>query len=151
MYSRIFCAKELPLEFLQVNILTNTQKGTLRGLHYQEEPHAEDKLVHCIRGSLFDVMVDLRPASPTFGQIYSEVLKLGNALLIPKGFAHGFQTLEDDTHLLYFCSEYYEPKAASGISWCDPELNIPWPLEPTILSEADQNWPTLSTFKMEIT
>ncbi|MGV3773227.1 MAG: dTDP-4-dehydrorhamnose 3,5-epimerase [Verrucomicrobiales bacterium] len=125
---------------VQVNISQNERKGTLRGLHLQKEPFGEAKLIRCQRGSLFDVAVDLRPESPTFKQHFSIILSATEPRMffIPKGFAHGFQTLEDDTEILYFMSEYYHPEAAAGYRWNDPAFSIDWPLQEKIMSDRDQ-------------
>lgn len=146
-FSRAWCRKDgplnaLPFEIAQINISSNPSKGTLRGLHYQRHPHAEQKLVYCIQGTIHDVILDLRPDSPTYLQWVSVTLshKTPQALYIPAGCAHGFQTLEDDTTLLYLISEYYTPSASSGIRYDDPAFGIEWPLPVSALSERDQQW-----------
>ncbi|HEX7254642.1 MAG TPA: dTDP-4-dehydrorhamnose 3,5-epimerase [Gaiellaceae bacterium] len=139
-----FAARGLDDAFVQWSVSFNERAGTLRGLHFQREPHAETKLVRCTRGSLYDVVVDLRPDSTTFGRWTSVELSAKNrlALYIPKGLAHGFQTLEDGTEVVYAISEQYEPSAAAGVRWDDPALAIEWPpAERRIMSEKDASWP----------
>jgi len=147
-FRRIFCQKELAdlgidFDIRQVNQSLTKQKGAIRGLHFQKEPKAEDKIVRCIRGAIYDVAVDLRPDSQTYGKWLSQELSQDNEkmFLIPKGFAHGFQVLVNDSIVEYFMSEFYSPDHASGILWNDPNLNISWPIENPILSEKDKNWP----------
>jgi len=143
-FARAFCEKEfaaggLVTRFVQVNNSQSAQKGTLRGMHYQLAPMAETKMVRCIRGALYDVILDLRPGSPTFGQIFGAELTAenGRMMYVPKGFAHGFITLVDDTEAFYFVDEFYGPAYERGIRWNDPRFNIAWPLQPTVLSEKD--------------
>ncbi len=121
----------------------NTKKHTLRGMHYQREPHEETKLVRCTKGSIFDVVIDLRPSSATFQQWVSAELSAENhrALYIPPGFAHGFMTLKDDTEVLYDMSGAYEPTAASGVRFDDPSFAIHWPSVPTVISPRDASYP----------
>jgi dTDP-4-dehydrorhamnose 3,5-epimerase len=147
-FGRLYCVEEfraqgLPHTFVQQNISVSTWRGTLQGLHYQIEPHAEAKLVRCIRGAIVDVIVDLRPDSPTFMQWADFTLTAENQtqLLVPEGFAHGFQTLADDTEVTYLVSHPHTPSAQRGIRWDDPMLAIEWPLPPSQISETDQNWP----------
>lgn len=148
-FSRSFCrhefaAKGLNPDVAQCNISFNRDAGTLRGMHYQEAPHAEDKLIRCSRGSLYDVIVDLRRESPTFTQWIALELTgdNGRMLYVPKGCAHGFQTLEDNTEVFYQMSEFYHPEAARGIRWNDPAFGIQWPVGVReIISERDRNWP----------
>lgn len=149
--SRLFCAEELasagwkkPVG--QINHTYTAQCGTVRGMHYQLPPHAEMKLVSCIRGEVFDVAVDLRSNSPTFLQWYAQTLseENGHALLIPEGFAHGFQTLTDDCELLYLHTEAYTPQAEAGLRYNDARLGITWPREVTELSGRDQAHPFLT-------
>ncbi len=118
-------------------------KGTVRGMHFQTQPHSEIKLVRCISGKVADVIVDLRPDSPTFKQFAVFELSAQNKhmIYIPEGFAHGFQTLEDNTELIYLHSNYYNPEFESGIRYNDPALSINWPLEITNISERDLNFP----------
>ena len=143
--AREFSAKGLDHHLVQCNVSFNKLKGTLRGLHYQIPPHAEVKLVRCTKGSLFDVIVDLRKDSPTFLNWFGVELTGTNyrMLYIPEHFAHGFQTLEDDTEIFYQMSEFYEPAAARGIRWNDPCLAISWPLTNHIISTKDQESPYL--------
>jgi dTDP-4-dehydrorhamnose 3,5-epimerase len=148
-FARNFCKNaflENGLDFaiLQTNLSFNKKKGTLRGMHYQIEPHAEIKIIRCIRGAMDDVIVDIRPDSPTFGQWLKIRLSESDpySLFVPQGFAHGFQTLCDNTEVLYYMSTLYQPDAARGIRWDDPTLNIEWPEEnQRIISERDQNHP----------
>lgn len=129
-----------------------SKKGALRGLHYQTE-ESQAKLIHVIKGVLFDVALDLRENSPTFGKYHAELVKAEDhkVVFIPEGFAHGFISLTDDTVFSYQCSGRYVPEACGGIRWDDPELGIPWPLkeygvEGIIATEKDKNWPTLSEY-----
>ncbi|AUA57519.1 dTDP-4-dehydrorhamnose 3,5-epimerase [Achromobacter spanius] len=131
----------------QVNHTYTAQAGTIRGMHYQLPPHAEMKLVSCIRGAVWDVAVDLRASSPTFLQWHAERLSAdnGRALLIPEGFAHGFQTLTDDAEMLYCHSAPYSPQAEAGLHFQDARVGIAWPLPLTLVSERDQQHPRLDT------
>jgi len=152
-FGRVWCAREfatrgLEIDFVQSSISFNKRRGTLRGLHYQEPPHAERELVRCTQGAAFDVIVDLRPGLPTYKQWHGLELTSDNrhAVFIPEGMAHGFQSLSDDTELLYVISTYYEPAAARGVRWNDPALAIAWPLSPpSVISEKDQRLPLLAT------
>jgi dTDP-4-dehydrorhamnose 3,5-epimerase len=130
-------------EVFQINVSTNLKKGTIRGLHLQQSPYSEWKVVRCLRGSVFDVAVDLRPQSKTFLKWTAIELTSDkcNAILIPEGFAHGFQTLEDDTLLLYIHSKTYEPGAEMGINYADPSISITWPLTPRNVSDRDKSSP----------
>jgi dTDP-4-dehydrorhamnose 3,5-epimerase len=150
-FARTFCADEFRAqgfvtEFVQHSISFNARKGTLRGLHYQADPYAETKLLRCSAGAVFDVMVDLRRSSPTFGRWHAETLTSGNRLMlyIPAGFAHGFQTLADDTELYYEIAPAYVPDASRGVAFDDPSLAIPWPLPDPIVSAADRTRPRLA-------
>jgi dTDP-4-dehydrorhamnose 3,5-epimerase len=147
-FARTFCADEfraqgLVTAFVQHSVSFNTRKGTLRGLHYQANPHAETKLLRCTAGAAFDVMVDLRGSSPTFGRWHAETLTADDHLVlyIPSGCAHGFQTLQDRTELYYEIAPAYVPDAARGISFDDPALAITWPLQDPIVSAADRMRP----------
>ena len=142
---REFAAKGLDSHLVQCNVSFNKRKGTLRGLHYQIPPHAEVKLVRCTKGSLFDVIVDLRKDSPTFLKWVGVELTASNhrMLYIPKLFAHGFQTLEDNTEIFYQMSEFYEPAASKGLRWNDPRLGISWPDIGGVMSQRDQAYPDL--------
>ena len=132
-------------EFLQDNISCSSS-GTLRGLHYQIDPHGQGKLVRCLQGRVFDVAVDIRRGSPTFGQWTGRVLTRENglALWVPAGFAHGFQVLEDQSIVIYKCDACYAPHAERSILWSDPAIGIQWPGRTTSLSEKDANAPTLA-------
>jgi dTDP-4-dehydrorhamnose 3,5-epimerase len=132
--------------FDQVSLSHNLRKGTLRGMHYQEPPHAEVKLIACVRGAASDVVVDIRPDSPTRHRWLATRLSAADrrALYVPEGFAHGFLALEDETTLLYQISGRYEAAAARGLRWNDPRLNIAWPEGPKTLSTRDQQWPLLA-------
>ncbi len=148
-FARAWCQRELAehgleTRVVQSNLSYNRHKGTLRGMHYQAPPHEEVKLVRCIRGSIFDVILDLRPDSPTYLQWVGVELTAANRqmLYVPRGFAHGFQTLEDDTEVFYHVSEFYHPEAERGVRWNDPQFAIQWPaVEKRIISPKDQNWP----------
>lgn len=131
----------------QINLTLTKKIGAIRGMHFQHPPYAETKIVSCLRGQVFDVVVDLRQDSPTFLKWHSEILspELNNSLVIPKGFAHGFQALTNDCELLYFHSAPYHSQAEGGISPLDAMLNIAWPLEITDMSERDQSHPRLTT------
>lgn len=149
--SRLFCADELHAvgwygAVAQVNHTCTRQAGAVRGLHYQRPPHAEIKLVSCLRGAVWDVAVDLRPDSPTFLRWHAEELSAdnGRALLIPQGFAHGFQALEDDSELLYCHSSAYAPQAEAGLHPLDAHLAITWPLAVHGLSPRDAGHPLIS-------
>jgi dTDP-4-dehydrorhamnose 3,5-epimerase len=142
-----FAAHGLDTEIAQCNLSGNARTGTLRGMHCQDSPHEENKLVRCSRGALYDVALDLRPDSPTFTQWVATELTAENrrAFYIPKGCAHGFQTLTDDTEVFYQISAYYAPAAARGVRWDDPAFGITWPLPVTVISERDANHPDFST------
>jgi dTDP-4-dehydrorhamnose 3,5-epimerase len=149
-FTRIFCEKEfkkskLGFKIIQANLSFTKKKGTIRGMHFQKPPKAEDKVVQCLRGAIYDVAVDLRKDLLTYGQWVAEELSEENKkmFLIPKGFAHGFQALTDNCELLYFMSEFYSPEHTSGIRWNDPFFNIKWPIQDPILSEKDKNWPLI--------
>ena len=139
-----FAAHGLSTEVAQCSLSRNTRAGTLRGLHFQAAPHQEVKLVRCTRGAIFDVIVDLRPGSETEGRWLGVELsgESGRTLYVPKGFAHGFQTLVDDSEVLYMMSDAYVPEASTGVRWDDPAFGIEWPeaTERTI-SERDLAWP----------
>lgn len=150
-FARLFCQQEFEPYFgdgsiRQINHSINRERGTVRGLHYQNPPHAEIKIVRCMAGSIFDVVVDLRRGSPTFLHWLGVELSSENrhALLIPHGCAHGFQTLADDSEILYFHSEYYTPGAEGGIRHDDPRLGIEWPLPPINLSDRDVAHPSIA-------
>ncbi len=146
-FARTFCQKEFEAQGIDFKIAQsstsfNPKKGTLRGLHYQASPHEEAKLVRCMRGAIYDVIVDLRKQSPTFKRWFSAELSQDNGrmLYVPKGFAHGFQTLRDDTEVFYQMSEFYHPESARGVRWDDPALGIEWPTDGMILSPRDRQY-----------
>jgi len=154
-FARSWCAREfggrgLESRLVQCSISYNHVKGTLRGMHYQVPPFEEDKLVRCTRGSIHDVIIDLRHDSKSFGEHFGVTLTSGNRtmLYIPKGFAHGFLTLEDDTEIYYQMSEFYAPDCARGIRWNDPAFGIAWPGEVRILSEKDRSYPDFDLKKV---
>jgi dTDP-4-dehydrorhamnose 3,5-epimerase len=143
-FARSFCEKEfaasgLVTRFVQANNSLSAQKGTLRGMHYQLAPMAETKVVRCIRGALYDVILDLRSDLPTFGQSFGAELTAENRrmMYVPRGFAHGLITLADDTEVFYLVDEFYGPAYERGIRWNDPRFKIAWPLQPNVLSEKD--------------
>jgi len=147
-FARSFCARDFEAEGLdpcvaQCNVSYNRRRGTLRGMHFQRAPHAEAKLVRCTRGGIYDVIVDLRPDSPSFRRWLAVELTAENrrALYVPRGFAHGFQTLEDGCEVLYQMSEFYVPDAAAGVRWNDPAFAITWPIDDPILSARDASYP----------
>ena len=146
-FARTFCQKEfeahgLNPRMVQCNISYNKHKGTLRGMHYQAAPMAEAKLVRCTRGAIYDVIIDLRPESPTYCQWLAEELNAENSkmIYIPEGFAHGFQTIEGDTEVFYQMSEFYSPEHARGVRWDDSAFGIEWPLDMKMISEKDKNY-----------
>ena len=147
-FARTWCAREfaehgLSTELAQCSLSYSARSGTVRGMHFQRPPHEEDKLVRCGRGRIWDVVIDLRPASPTFRQWQGFELSAANrrALYVPKGFAHGFQTLADDTEVAYQISAFYAPEAADGVRHDDPAFAIAWPRPVTALSPRDRAWP----------
>jgi dTDP-4-dehydrorhamnose 3,5-epimerase len=147
---RDFAELGLDLEFVQDNH-SRSRKGVLRGLHFQD-PHPQGKLVRVVRGEIFDVAVDLREDSPTFGKWYGVVLGETTMLYVPPGFAHGFLALSEWADVLYKATDYYYPGCERGIRWDDPELAISWPfreygIEEPLLSQKDQNWPTFSAWR----
>ena len=150
-FARTFCAREfrdkgLELDVVQTNVSHNIEKGTLRGLHYQSAPHPDPKLVSCIRGSIFDVAVDIRPDSPTYCRWFGAVLSEedGAALYIPPGCAHGFMTLERDTSVHYLMGEYFNADLGRGVRWNDPAFAIDWPEQPVVMSERDESYADFS-------
>lgn len=149
-FARTWCLHEfeahgLNPQLIQCSASFNRKRGTLRGMHYQAVPHEEAKLVRCTRGALFDVALDLRPNSTTARQWVDVELTEDNglALYIPEGCAHGFQTLTDNTEVLYHISHDFHPDSARGVRWNDPALGIPWPVQEPILSDRDRNLPTI--------
>ena len=143
---REFEAHKLNPNLVQCNVSFNAKKGTLRGLHYQTKPFEEAKLVRCTRGAVYDVIVDIRPDSPTFRHYVGVLLTADNrlSLYVPEGFAHGFLTLEHRTEVFYQMSEFYAPEAARGFRWNDPAFGIEWPSEVMIISERDRTYPDFS-------
>jgi dTDP-4-dehydrorhamnose 3,5-epimerase len=142
----------LETELAQASLATNRGRGTIRGLHFQAEPHQEVKIVRAVRGAIWDVAVDLRASSPTFGRWCGVELSAANRrmLYLPKGVAHGYQTLEDDTDVLYFVSAAYQPYAQRGLRWDDPAVDIEWPLgAPAVLSDRDYAWPSLDELRAQ--
>lgn len=146
--TRMFCARELGdllggAQVAQANFTKTAVRGTVRGMHLQSPPHAEDKLVSCLRGKVWDVAVDLREGSPTFLRWHGELLDAAGhrSLLVPKGFAHGFQALTDDCELLYFCTAAHEPSAELGLDALDPAVGIEWPEPVTLRSPRDASHP----------
>lgn len=148
-FARLYCPEEfaaagIGFEPTQVNLSTNTQRHTLRGVHFQKPPNSEAKLVRVVRGRVWDVAVDLRPG-PDFGRWIAVELSADaiNALFLPEGVAHGFLTLEPETHVLYQMGRNHVPGHADGLRWDDPGLGIDWPAEPDVISDADRRWPDL--------
>jgi dTDP-4-dehydrorhamnose 3,5-epimerase len=149
-FARAFCADEFAAQGLaapasQCSVSFNAREGTLRGLHFQAAPHDEEKLVRCTSGAIFDVIVDIRSASPTYRRWFGAELTAGNhrSLYVPKGFAHGFLSLADHTEVFYMISAPYAPGFAQGLRWNDPALGIRWPREPVVISARDAEYPLL--------
>lgn len=147
-FMRAWCAQEFAehgLNFspVQANMGFSVRKGTVRGMHFQEAPALEAKLVRCTRGTIFDVVLDLRPESPSYDEWYGLQLSAenGRMLYVPEHCAHGYQTLEDDTEIYYMASEFYTPNSVRGVRFDDPAFSIQWPLVVTVVSEQDRNWP----------
>ena len=147
-FARSYCREEFEEHGLvpgvvQANLSFNGQMGTIRGMHYQIAPHEEAKLVRCTRGSLYDVIIDLKPHSSTYMQWFGIELTAANyrMLYVPENFAHGFQTLEDNTEVTYQVSESYHPTAERGVRYNDPAFGIRWPIPASVISEKDGNWP----------
>ena len=150
LFARTFCAREFEAAGLnpfvaQANVAFNHRRATLRGMHYQEPPATEAKLVRCTRGRVFDVAVDLRAGSPTYlGHVGVELDPNRRvAVYVPEGCAHGYLTLENDTEVMYQVSEFYSPGAEGGLRWDDPRLAIAWPAEPLVISNKDMSWPLI--------
>jgi dTDP-4-dehydrorhamnose 3,5-epimerase len=146
-YAQTFSAREfrehgLPESFVEGGISHNARRGTVRGMHMQIEPHAQAKLIRCTRGAIYDVIIDLRDGSPTRGQWVAVDLSPSEMklLYVPEGFAHGFQTLEDDAEVNYQFSDYYEPEAEFGVRWNDPWFGIDWPIADVVISPRDQSF-----------
>jgi dTDP-4-dehydrorhamnose 3,5-epimerase len=151
-FARAFCAREfaeqgLATVFVQANMSLNRETGTLRGLHFQRAPAQETKLVRCVTGALYDVIVDIRPDSPTHLQSFGVELTAenGRALYVPKGFAHGFLTLTPDTTASYMVDEFYTSQAEGGLRYDDPALGIDWPGDVRVISPKDADWPLIDT------
>lgn len=149
-FARSFCQEEFKRQGIdplvaQCNISFNQHRGTLRGLHYQVKPHEEAKLVRCTQGAIWDVIVDLRENSPTRYRWFAVELTAENrrALYVPRGLAHGFQTLADNSEVFYQMSEFYHPESARGVRWDDPVIGITWPLDNPVLSPRDKSYPLL--------
>jgi dTDP-4-dehydrorhamnose 3,5-epimerase len=150
-FARTFCVEEfadrgLETNYPQHSISFSARRGTVRGMHYQRDPHGEAKLVRCAKGVILDVIIDIRADSPTYcrWQKFELSSANGHQLYIPKGFAHGFQTLSDDTEVNYLISAQYKPELAHGIRYNDPAFGISWPLSVTEISEKDLHWPDFS-------
>lgn len=148
LFARAWCQEEferhgLNSRLVQCNISYNERKGTLRGMHYQDEPFGEAKVVRCTAGAIYDVAIDLRAQSPTYRRWLGVVLSARerNMLYVPEGFAHGFLTLEDHTEIFYQMSEFYHPEAALGVRWDDPAFQIRWPGKIEVISERDRTYP----------
>lgn len=146
-FARTFCRQEFEKHgvnpnLVQCSVSFNTKKGTIRGMHYQVKPHEEVRLVRCTRGAMYDVILDLRVDSPTFKQWTAVELTAENRTMayIPEGFAHGFQTLEDNTEVFYQMSEFYHPECARGARWDDPAFGIVWPIDEKTISCKDASW-----------
>ena len=149
-FARAFCAQEfaahgLETNFVQANMSTTARAGMVRGMHFQRPPHAEVKLVRCIGGAIHDVIVDLRPDSPTYRRWFGAELSAenGRMMVVPRGFAHGFQARTDDATTFYMVSAFYAPEAEGGVRHDDPALAIAWPLAVTEISDKDSQWPLL--------
>lgn len=156
-FARAFCQDEFKRYGLkpiiaQMNIAHNARKGTIRGMHFQYPPAAETKLVRCTRGAILDIIVDLRPDSPTYLQHISVELNADNqrALFVPERFGHGYQVLEDNTDTSYSVGEFYTPSAEGGLMYNEPRLGLSWPLPITIVSEKDQKFPRLDDIEVEL-
>ena len=156
-FARSFCKKEFEKHGLkpiiaQANVAFNHQKGTLRGMHFQYPPHAEPKLVRCTRGAILDIIVDLRPESPTYLNSIGVELTEDNcrSLYVPERFAHGYQVLRNNTETSYQVGEFYAPDSEGGLAFNDPQLGLKWPLPVSVISEKDQNWRFLEEFENEL-
>ena len=151
IFARVFCQHELQStlhgkNIVQINHSLTRQKGAIRGMHFQYPPKAEIKIVKCMSGSVYDIIIDLRPNSPTLLQWHGEILSAENMkmMYVPEGFAHGFQTLEKNCELLYLHTEFYSPEHEGSVRYDDPLINIQWPMEVTDISEKDRNHPLLA-------
>lgn len=146
-FARTWCKNEFKAHgliscLMQINISSSKKKGTLRGMHYQEEPNQESKLIRCTRGAIYDVIIDLRPNSSTYKKWFGIELTAENykMLYVPEDFAHGFQTLEDDTEVVYQVSQFYSPQSERGVRYNDPIFGISWPLDVQVITDKDKNW-----------
>jgi len=151
-FARSWCQREfenhgLSSKTVQCDVSFSPLKGTLRGMHFQAPPHQEAKLVRCSRGAIYDVVIDLRPQSPTFKNWIATELTAdrNNMIYVPEGCAHGFLTLEEQTQVFYQMSEFYYPESARGVRWNDPAFGIAWPAEVQVISERDRNYPDFET------
>jgi len=151
-FARCWCQKELGsiglnTRVTQCSVSFNSRKGTLRGMHYQTVPFSETKTVRCTKGAIYDVVVDLRPGSPTFKQWVAAVLTGTNRhmLYVPEGCAHGLMTLDDETEVFYQISAFYNPESARGVRWDDPAFGISWPLSVEVISERDRTYPNFES------
>jgi dTDP-4-dehydrorhamnose 3,5-epimerase len=144
---KAFSEQGIDFEVTQANHSFNLLKGTLRGMHFQTEPFAEAKLIFCVKGSIYDVAIDLRGDSPTYGKWFGLELSEENKkiLYIPKGFAHGYETLADNTEVLYYMSGEYSKEHEAGFKWNDTAFAINWPLEPTVIADKDNKWPAFES------
>jgi dTDP-4-dehydrorhamnose 3,5-epimerase len=148
-FARAMCKNEfeahgLNSQFVQANLAASRNKGTLRGMHYQVAPHQEAKLVRCTKGAIYDVIIDLRPDSTTYGEWFGIELSMADhkMIYVPENFAHGYQTLKNDTEVYYLVSAFYSPTHEKGLRWNDPTFGIKWPeIKKIVISEKDQNWP----------
>ena len=151
-FARAWCRKEfasrgISSELAQANLSFSQRAGTFRGMHFQRAPHEEMKMVRCLHGAIFDVVLDLRPDSPTYCQWHGEEINSDNRrmMVVPEGCAHGFQTLVDNTEILYLVSEAYAPESESGVRWDDPTFDIKWPLSASEMSERDSSYPNFKS------
>ena len=149
-FARAFCSREfeaqgIRFQVVQANLAYTHHAGVVRGLHYQEPPHEDQKLVRCIAGSVFDVIIDMRPTSPTYRAVFSIQLdaRRRQSLLIPGGVAHGYQALEDGTEFLYLTDQFYSPGRERGVRYSDQALGVAWPLVPRDVADRDTRWPLL--------
>lgn len=153
-FARAYCQREfaeqgLAQNMVQTNVSFSKKRGTLRGMHYQNPPHQEAKLIRCTSGALYDVVVDVRSASETYGQWMGVELSADTHRMfyVPEGFAHGFLTLEDETEVIYQVSSFYAPGAEEGLRYDDPVLDIDWPIEVQVISDKDRSWPAFSALQ----
>lgn len=151
-YARLFCEKELASilndkHIVNINYQVTNKRGTIRGLHYQEGKNCEAKIIKCVKGRILDVIVDMRPCSKTYLGVFTKILDEDSKelLYVGEGYAHGFQTLEDNTETMYFTTQFYDPQSERGINPLDPVLTIEWPIKAIILSDKDRNRPFMFT------